>query len=94
MRGYPEDGCVVAVRGGRGERKQNTPVENGVTARSVGGLMRAINIEAAAQHRQGSTCKVVNEGGSSDWLNPKVRTGETTVLEGSNQLMSNYGLSQ
>jgi hypothetical protein len=73
MRGYPEDGCVVAVRGGRGERKQNTPVENGVTARSVGGLMRAINIEAAAQHRQGSTCKVVNEGlsGSSDWLNSR-----------------------
>jgi len=73
MRGYPEDECVVAARGGRGERKQDTPVEDRVTARSVCGLMRAINIEAAAQHRQGSTCKVVNEGlsGSSDWLNSR-----------------------
>jgi hypothetical protein len=73
MRGYPEDECVVAARGGRGERKQDTPVEDRVTARSVCGLMRAINIEAAAQHRQGSTCKVVNEGlsGSSDWLNQR-----------------------
>jgi hypothetical protein len=73
MRGYPEDECVVAARGGRGERKQDTTVEDRVTARSVCGLMRAINIEAAAQHRQGSTCKVVNEGlsGSSDWLNQR-----------------------
>jgi hypothetical protein len=59
--------------------------------------MRAINIEAA-QHRQGSACKVLNEGlsGSSDWLNPRQepRTSELTVLEGSNQLISNYGFSQ
>ena len=31
MRGYPEDECVVAARGGRGESKQDTPVEDGVS---------------------------------------------------------------
>jgi len=29
--GYPEDAGVVAARGGRGESKQDTPVEDGVS---------------------------------------------------------------
>jgi hypothetical protein len=43
MRGYPEDACVVAARGGRGESKQDTPVEDGVMARSVGEWLDAGN---------------------------------------------------
>jgi hypothetical protein len=78
MRGYPEDACVVAARGGRGESNKIHQLKTGSRQDQwASGLMRAINIEAA-QHRQGSTCKVVDEGlsGSSDWLHPKARTSE------------------